>query len=707
MARRINGGIIGPSNVARSSGASGIWSASEQEYWADLGQWPSARQDSSYQRTWLLINGDGTLGAQYAPILDSSGTNSTITRSGEVQPSPFTPFNRMGWSVWFNAAADSVTAAMGAGQAFGTGDFTVETFLFTNTTAANLLTASSGAGSWGFVTSSNQLFWQENGANLLNAGTIPIGEWTHLAVSRSGGVINGYVNGNRVFTANNSYNYTGTPTRFIGSNGGNAAFFMSNVRVIKGTGLYSGATITVPTTTLTAVAGTALLAFTDANFWDYSTTPRTLMTVNGGAPQIQPFNPFNFRVGNNVAAFGGSGYFDGSSDWLTRPNIAFGANPFTIEGWFYLANTNNNAHFWGQSNGTGVNPRCTFYMDGTNLIFDTGSVSGTVLSTAATNIRRNAWHHIVVCRSGTGANQTALFIDGNRVTTGTSGNLSAITGTFNVGYTGDASAGQSWLGNIASFRVLAGTDIYGAGNTTITVPTIALPPAANCQLLLLFNNSTFNDLAAKQTWIPAGTVTLSSAQSRSGGASLFFPSAGNYLATRTPQIYTIGPFTWECWYWSLDTSKFHAFWCTTGTWYGTGIRVFGLWPGQGFSYYGYTQGYTNVGGYATSQIPAANQWVHYAVTRDSTNTWRFFINGNLVSHTRIQMTWNGNNFGPSLDEGIPLTGFNVGFVPTAGPGAGGTPPGETTGYLEDMRITAECRYTANFTPPTSPLPIVS
>jgi hypothetical protein len=484
----------------------------------------------------------------------------------------------------------------------------------------------------------------------------------------------------------------------IGANGGGSVpFFMSNVRIIKGTGIYSGPTLTVPTTTLTAVSGTTLLTCIDRNHWDYSTTPRTLLTTSN-APLIQPFNPFNFNAGNNMAAVGGSGQFDGNGDWLTRPNISLGANPFTIEGWFYNASTANNSHYWGQSNGTGANPRCTFYMDGTNLIFDTGSVSGTVLSTAATNIRRNAWHHIVVCRSGTGTGQTALFIDGNRVTTGTSGNLSAITGTFSLGYTGDASAGVSWNGNIASFRVVAGTDVYGAGNTTITVPTQPLLSVPNTQYLLLFANPVFYDGACKSSYNPSGTAQLSSIQRRSGNTSIFLPSANNYIVPRSPTIVTAGPFTWECWFYSLDTSKYQMIWTTPGTGYGGGVRGFGIVPSLGFSYAGYTSGFTGWGGYVTNQIPAANQWVHYAVTRDSSNVWRFFINGQLFANNRVQMTWNGNNFGPSLDEQIPLAGNSMGAT------AGGN-NNETTGYVEDMRITAVCRYTANFTPPASPLPL--
>ena len=42
MARRANGGLIGPANTPTSSTAGGIWSLAEQDRWKRASAWPSA-----------------------------------------------------------------------------------------------------------------------------------------------------------------------------------------------------------------------------------------------------------------------------------------------------------------------------------------------------------------------------------------------------------------------------------------------------------------------------------------------------------------------------------------------------------------------------------------------------------------------------------------------------------------------------------------
>jgi hypothetical protein len=68
---------------------------------------------------------------------------------------------------------------------------------------------------------------------------------------------------------------------------------MSNFRVVKGTALYIGSTITVPTAPLSAISGTQLLLNTtnDANFLKDSSTNNITITNNGGVVS-SALNPF-------------------------------------------------------------------------------------------------------------------------------------------------------------------------------------------------------------------------------------------------------------------------------------------------------------------------------------------------------------------------------------------------------------------------------
>ena len=110
--------------------------------------------------------------------------------------------------------------------------------------------------------------------------------------------------------------------------------FMSNVRVVKGTALYTS-TFTPSTTPLTAVSGTSLLTCQSARFIDTSSNAFTI-TVNGDT-KVQPYNPFYTA---SIASNGGSMYFDGSGDYLSvpsAPNMNFGTSNWTIECWVYVS----------------------------------------------------------------------------------------------------------------------------------------------------------------------------------------------------------------------------------------------------------------------------------------------------------------------------------------------------------------------------------
>jgi hypothetical protein len=115
---------------------------------------------------------------------------------------------------------------------------------------------------------------------------IPLNTWRHIAVVRSSGTLAMYVNGVRESTTSISgLQNGGTGPLRIGNGPDPTNYYysgyISNVRYNNTTAVYTGATLTVPTSQLTAIAGTVLLTCQDATLIDNSTSGFTINNVNG------------------------------------------------------------------------------------------------------------------------------------------------------------------------------------------------------------------------------------------------------------------------------------------------------------------------------------------------------------------------------------------------------------------------------------------
>lgn len=111
--------------------------------------------------------------------------------------------------------------------------------------------------------------------NLLTAGSMPApvsmappasGSWTHIALTKQTGTVRLYVAGQKIAESTATFDLTGLNKVLLGAdpnttwcNCNLATALLSNVRVVDGTALYTGASLTVPTSPLTAVAGTTFL----------------------------------------------------------------------------------------------------------------------------------------------------------------------------------------------------------------------------------------------------------------------------------------------------------------------------------------------------------------------------------------------------------------------------------------------------------------
>ena len=421
-----------------------------------------------FNKVALLLHGDGTNGAQNNTFLDSSTNNFTITRTGNVAQGTFSPFSLAEgqWSNYFDGTGDYLTVAQSTALDL-TADFTIEFWTYFNAIGSEItFIAKTGSGSqYGWFV---QLVSGNLRVNIGNNGSLgtsktfawtpSVGIWYHVAVTRSGSNLKAFINGNQIgTTATETNNGTSTASVGIGINldGTYQAIngYLSNVRVVKGTAVYTSA-FTPPTAPLTAITNTSLLLnFTNAGIID-STGKNVLETVADA------------QIDTTTKKYGtGAMEFDGSGDWLLMPNTPdqqLGTGNFTVEFWVYLATGDTGSARGLVAKGTS-NTGWLVSLDSSQKVVFTYT-SSTITSSGAINL--DAWNHIAVVREGTGSNQTKIYINGTNDGTGT---VSTDFNQTSVMYVGcNRTAGDPMKGFIDDVRVTKGIARY---TTTFTPPT--------------------------------------------------------------------------------------------------------------------------------------------------------------------------------------------------------------------------------------------
>ena len=658
--------------------------------------WTVQIGDAQFYNTTLLLNGDTGSNvantAQNNTFLDSSVNNFTITRAGNATQGSFTPFSQTGWSNYFDGTTGYLTNTSSPGVAnFGTGDFTWEAWLFftsTDTTSEwEIFEAQPTSGAFQvYRSAANALsfgLFGVSGTNVTPTNAIPLSQWFHLAISRTSGTSSCYINGVRQTTLSDTRNFTQTGIS-IGARNTGVNFmpgFISNMRIIKGTGIYSGTTITVPTTALTAITNTTLLTCQSNRFIDNSTNAFAL-TVNG-SPAVQAYSPFSPGVAYTPATHGGSGYFDGTGDYVAfpaGPNTAFalGAGDWTVEMWMYptsvaatgivfdIYDANSAGRFLVQLN---TNKTIGFYG------------SSAAIRTVSTNtVTPNQWNHVVLCKSGS---STRIFINGVQANT-TYNDTNTYTCTTGVIYlaANGANGINNYTGYISDFRVIKGSALY---TTTFTPPAAPLTAVSNTSALLNFTNAGIVDAHSSNVIETVGNAQLSTAVTKFGTASLAFDGTGDYLKflPGPNQNFAMGAGDWTIEMWIYPTSSAAVqliFDIYDGA--SAGRLTLQLNTARTIGIYGATGTVRT----ATTSTVTLNTWNHIAFCKASGST-RIFINGTQGNTTYA--------------DSVTYT-CTTGAVYMASNGS--TPGNYFFGYIDDFRITkGYARYTTNFTAPTVPL----
>lgn len=428
------------------------------------------------------VSGTSLLTCQSNRFLDNSTNNFTITKNGDTRVAPFSPFilappgydtSVNGGSGYFDGSGDGITAPNNAAFNLGSGDFTLECWVYNSEVANNC----GYAGIWGggYIlyregTTYRFYYGGPSGSPLTSSIAAVAGAWTHLAVVRNGTTLTFYVNGVSGGSTNVSttaINFSGQPFGIganfeTGSPGYPFTGYISNLRLVKGTAVYTSA-FTPPTAPLTAISGTSILCnFTNAGIYDASMN-NDMETVG------------NAQVSTGQAKYGTtSAYFDGSGDYLVSratPTNTFGTGDFTVECWLYrnsattagaiagawTGTASTSAWLMTQGNSSANNLRFGV-CDGTNVTF---------YEPSSAVISNGTWVHLAVTRaSGT----LYMFAGGTLLASYSNTTNISVAAPLGVAAVTDGSYASNCY--IDDLRITKG---YARYTSNFTPPTAALP----------------------------------------------------------------------------------------------------------------------------------------------------------------------------------------------------------------------------------------
>ena len=661
-------------------------------------------------------------------FVDSSSFNNNVTRYGNTSAGTFSPYSPNGWSTYFNGSSDYQYLPTNAAFAIGTADFTLEMWVMP--TGANLSWTTLFAGvnygaqsDWGLYggdgngnplypmfmftgssTQGNGATQTQGTASLTGYTKMTIGQWNHIAVSRVSGTARMFLNGTQTGPSVNAstWSLANTLSKGIGGgyNGnGNTLFtgYISNIRLLSGTGLYS-ANFTPPTAPLTAIANTVVLTCQSNKFEEVSRNNFTI--TSGGAPKIQAISPFG---GSSITNYY-STYFNTAANSLTYSNNAAGptgTEDFTWEAWWYFL-TQPGGSFPRVFESTTASAFQIYFNGSTLTIGPNGGSS--VLTYALTSV--NQWVHLCVTRSGSAMR---LFVNGVLRAYSASGGTNFASSTSGWRVLSEGGSGPHGL--ISNMRVVRGSVVpdYVTSSTT-TGTTIFIPPTSPLTAiantaLLAHQSSTQIDSSGNGSTIttnatnikilpvspftpPTPTTGLTYSPTLHSG-SMYLDGTSDYLTVASNPAYTTlpasGNFTIEGWFYFTDLSIAQQLLFTQRN-SGAQYCPYLIWTSTSsiLLYVSSNNGSWDIVNSATlASGLVANQWYHFAYTRNG-STFRFFVNGvQTYTFTSSAAFTNTNTYNIGMSPGETNTAFK--------------------GYISDHRfINGVSLYNANFVPPTAP-----
>jgi len=515
---------------------------------------PTVRNNHQNRTLWL-----GTGSGNNTTINDTSDSNHTLTWTKTYNMhGSYSPYRPQGYSFYnyLSGTAYYATTETHADFTFGTGDYTIDMWVYRTAETANeqgIFQIHPSAPSTDYQNSiglgykhsdtgglPGYYLYGDTSQVIHKSGSTPLlaiadQTWTHIAITRTSNVQKLFVDGVQHVSRSDTKNYTSNCRISIGTYYNTSSYifrgFIAGFRVIKGTSLYSADFVPDRTAPDPALTNTKFYypynGMLTRDYHGKTITPSHLNNDNGPRPKT----PYD-GIAYDPATHGGSIRFL-ASEWITAPSsadFAFGTGDFTIEGW-----ANHNGHLIGQNRyifdlgSNGVRIQC--YNETIYAI-----VGSTQLTTTVDGVYNNCWWHFAMVRS---SGTLKLYINGReRGSSSDSTNLSS-NQPLNIGRYGGG--GNGYFGYIADFRIVKGTAVYtGAfsppiapvtktGGTYLSTTNVNTNiPSGHTKLLVNLNTANIiNHAHNGNVGIYEDVVTNQSVVKHAGKNTIYFDGNGN------------------------------------------------------------------------------------------------------------------------------------------------------------------------------------
>jgi hypothetical protein len=409
---------------------------------ANLKSYPP-NQDPYVNQTVLMLNGEN--------IIDYSLNQTAITNNGAVTVSS-TQYKVGQSSLSFSGASNTsyLHATTTSAIVFGTGDFTIEFWIYFNSVAnTNIVDGRDTTGNQLAISLYlvSTLRYFTNGADRITGPVLATGTWYHVAISRVSSSTRMFVNGSQVgSTYADTNNYVG-PNFCIGGfrvvPTANLNGYIDEFRVTKA-GRYS------------------------SNFTPQTTPfylPNTLIDLTKNKAVGTLTNSPTYSSAN-----GGSIVFDGVNDYVNIPastNLTFGTGDFTMEVWcktraktmLYPALLSVNLA-WASNVWVLIDRHNTAAP--TKFTFHVFNIASPML-TSITAPSNGVWYNVVITRIGT---LFSMYVNGvlESTTTSSASIDGGVSNSINLGRQ-SASDSTNYDGNISLARIyknkgLTSTEVF-------------------------------------------------------------------------------------------------------------------------------------------------------------------------------------------------------------------------------------------------------